>query len=150
MYLRVNRNPYDNITPEGAEFVPGEPVVLKEGTDVAVFACGIMTVKALEAAKALEGRISVKVVNVPSIKPLNRESVIAIAKSVKGCVTAEEHSVIGGLGSAVCDVLSAEAPTKVLKIGINDVYGESGPAAQLIKKYGLDGDSIYEKVKAFC
>ncbi len=147
MYLRVNRNPYDNITPEGAEFVPGEPVVLKEGTDVAVFACGIMTVKALEAAKALEGRISVKVVNVPSIKPLNRESVIAIAKSVKGCVTAEEHSVIGGLGGAIAEALRLER-TPVEFVGIEDRFGSSAHNYDDILNYlGLTTDHIVEAVE---
>ena len=79
------------------------------------------------------------------------EGVLTVAAKETGkVVTVEEHSVIGGLGSSVCDVLSEQAPTKVLKIGINDTYGESGPATELVKKYGLDADSIYEKVKKFC
>ena len=147
MYIRVNRNSDDNVTPENATFVPGEPVVLREGSDIAVFACGIMTVKALEAAKQLEGKISVKVVNVPSIKPLNRDSVIAIAKTVKGVVTAEEHSVIGGLGAAVAEVLSEECPTKMKRIGVYDVFGESGSAAALMEKYRLDGKGLYAQIK---
>ena len=146
MYMRVNRNSYENVTPEGAEFVPGKPVVLQEGSDVAVFACGIMVLKALEAAKALEGKVSVKVVNVPSIKPLNRESVVAIAKSVKGCVTAEEHSVIGGLGSAIAEALRLEK-TPVEFVGIEDQFGSSAHNYDDILNYlGLTTDHIVEAV----
>ena len=149
MYIRVNRNAYDNVTPEGAEFKPGEPVVLKEGTDVTVFACGVMVLKALEAAKALEGKISVRVVNVPSIKPMNREAIAALAKDVKGVVTAEEHSVIGGLGEAVCAVLAENYPARVRRIGLQDVFGYSGPMAQLMVEFGLDETNIVKTVKEF-
>lgn len=90
-----------------------------------------------------------KVINIHTIKPLDEELVIASAKECGKVVTVEEHSVIGGLGSAVCDALCANYPAPVLKIGINDVYGESGPAVQLVKKYGLDAESIYQKVKSF-
>ena len=93
--------------------------------------------------------ISAAVINMHTIKPLDEEAVIKAAAKTGKIVTAEEHSVIGGLGSAVCDVVAEKAPAKVLKIGVNDTYGESGPAVELIKKYGLDADSIYEKVKAF-
>ena len=107
--------------------------------------------ESLAAADMLEkDGISAKVINIHTIKPLDEELVIAAAKETGKVVTVEEHSVIGGLGSAVCDVLSEKAPTKVLKIGVNDVFGESGPALELLKKYGLDTDGIYEKVKAFC
>ena len=94
--------------------------------------------------------IEAKVINIHTIKPLDEDLIVAAAKETGKVVTVEEHSVIGGLGSAVCDVLSEKAPTKVLKIGVNDVFGESGPALELLKKYGLDADGIYEKVKAFC
>lgn len=104
----------------------------------------------MEAAEKLAADgIEAKVVNIHTIKPLDEELVVAAAKETGKVVTVEEHSVIGGLGSAVCDVLSEQAPTKVLKIGVNDTYGESGPAVELIKKYGLDAESIYKKVKAF-
>ncbi|MBE5847036.1 MAG: transketolase family protein [Lachnospiraceae bacterium] len=147
MYIRVNRNSYDNVTPENATFVPGEPVVLREGSDIAVFACGIMTVKALEAAKQLEGKISVKVVNVPSIKPLNRDSVIAIAKTVKGVVTAEEHSVIGGLGGAIAEALRLE-PTPVEFVGVEDRFGESAHNYNDIMNHlGLTTEHIVETVE---
>ncbi len=147
MYIRVNRNPYDNVTPENAEFVPGEPVVLKEGTDIAVFACGVMVLKALEAAKELEGKISVKVVNVPSIKPLNRDSVIAIAKSVKGCVTAEEHSVIGGLGGAIAEALRMER-TPIEFVGVKDRFGESAHNYKdILNCLGLTSENIVKAVE---
>ena len=97
---------------------------------------------------AAEG-IEAKVINIHTIKPLDEELVVAAAKETGKVVTVEEHSVIGGLGSAVCDVLSEKAPTKVLKIGVNDTFGESGPALELLKKYGLDTESIYQKIKAF-
>ena len=84
-----------------------------------------------------------------TVKPLDEEAVIRAAEKTGKIVTVEEHSVIGGLGSAVCDVVAQKAPAKVLKIGVNDVFGESGPAVQLIKKYGLDSESICEKVKEF-
>ena len=106
--------------------------------------------EALGAAEKLaEDGIDAKVINIHTIKPIDKELIVSVAKEIGKVVTVEEHSIIGGLGSAICDVLSEEAPTKVLKIGINDVFGESGPALELIKKYGLDADSIYEKVKAF-
>ncbi len=147
MYIRVNRNAYDNVTPEGAEFKPGEPVVLKEGTDVTVFACGVMVLKALEAAKSLEGKISVRVVNVPSIKPMNREAIAALAKDVKGVVTAEEHSVIGGLGGAIAEALRLER-TPIEFVGVEDRFGESAHNYDDILNYlGLTAAHIQEAVE---
>ena len=133
------------------KFELGKGVVLREGKDVTIIATGLCVAESLAAADMLEkDGISAKVINIHTIKPLDEELVIAAAKETGKVVTVEEHSVIGGLGSAVCDVLSEKAPTKVLKIGVNDVFGESGPALELLKKYGLDTDGIYEKVKAFC
>ena len=104
----------------------------------------------LEAVEKLAADgIDAKVINIHTIKPLDEDLVVAAAKETGKVVTVEEHSVIGGLGSAVCDVLAEKAPTKVMKIGINDTFGESGPAVELLKKYGLDTDSIYEKIKEF-
>ena len=88
-------------------------------------------------------------INIHTIKPIDEELIVAAAEKTGKIVTVEEHSVIGGLGSAVCDVLSEKAPTRVMKIGINDTFGESGPALELLKKYGLDTDGIYEKIKTF-
>ena len=151
VYLRFGRLavPVINDNPE-YKFELGKGIVLREGKDVAIIATGLEVAESLAAAEILAADgIDAKVINIHTIKPLDNELVIAAAKETGKDVTVEEHSVIGGLGSAVCDVLSENCPTPVLKIGVNDVFGESGPAAQLIKKYGLDGDSIYEKVKAF-
>ena len=115
-----------------------------------IFATGLCVSSALEAAEKLkEDGIDAEIVNIHTIKPIDRELVIASAKKTGKVVTAEEHSVIGGLGSAVAEVLSGEAPTKLLRIGVGDVFGESGPAKELVAKYGLDGTGIYEKVKKF-
>ncbi len=149
VYLRFGRLavPVINDRPD-YKFELGKGVVLREGKDVAIIATGLPVANCLEAAEKLAADgIEAKVINIHTIKPLDEELVVAAAKETGRVVTVEEHSVIGGLGSAVCDVLSAQAPTKVLKIGINDTYGESGPAVELVKKYGLDADSIYEKIK---
>ena len=151
VYLRFGRLavPVINDHPD-YKFEIGKGVVLREGTDVTIFATGLEVAEANIAADLLEADgISVNLINIHTIKPIDEELVVAAAKKTGKVVTVEEHSVIGGLGSAVCDVLSEKAPTKVMKIGINDVYGESGPALELIKKYGLDGQGIYEKVKEF-
>lgn len=150
VYMRFGRLavPVINDHPD-YKFELGKGVVLREGKDVAIIATGLPVANCLEAAEKLAADgIEAKVINIHTIKPLDEELVVAAAKETGKVVTVEEHSVIGGLGSAVCDVLSEQAPTKVLKIGINDTYGESGPAAELIKKYGLDADSIYEKIKS--
>ena len=151
VYLRFGRLavPVFN-NEEDYKFEIGKGIVLKEGTDVTIFATGLCVNEAVEAEKMLAADgINAEIINIHTIKPIDRELVVASAKKTGKVVTVEEHSVIGGLGSAVCDVLCEEAPTKVLKIGVNDVFGESGPALELIQKYGLDAQSIYEKVKAF-
>lgn len=151
VYMRFGRLavPVINDRPD-YKFELGKGVVLKEGSDVAVIATGLCVSEALDAAEMLEkDGIHPMVINIHTIKPLDEELVISAAKKTGKVVTVEEHSVIGGLGSAVCDVLCENAPVKVKKIGINDCFGESGPAAELISKYGLDGKSIYEKIKAF-
>lgn len=151
VYLRFGRLavPVINDRPD-YHFEIGKGVALKEGTDVTIFATGLCVSSALEAAEKLkEDGIDAEIVNIHTIKPIDRELVIASAKKTGKVVTAEEHSVIGGLGSAVAEVLSEEAPTKLLRIGVEDVFGESGPAKELVAKYGLDGNGIYEKVKKF-
>ncbi|HEX3075984.1 MAG TPA: transketolase family protein [Lachnospiraceae bacterium] len=151
VYLRFGRLavPVINDTPD-YKFEIGKGVVLKEGTDITLVATGLCVGETLEAAEMLEkDGVSAKVINIHTIKPLDEELIIKAAKETKKVVTIEEHSIIGGLGSAVCDTLAANAPTQVMKIGINDVFGESGPAVELIKKYGLDAQSIYAKVKSF-
>ena len=132
------------------KFEIGKGVVLREGKDLTIIATGLPVANCLEAAEKLAADgIDAKVINIHTIKPLDEELVVAAANETGKVVTVEEHSVIGGLGSAVCDVLSEKAPTKVMKIGINDTFGESGPAVELVKKYGLDAESIYKKVKSF-
>ncbi len=152
VYLRFGRLavPVINDRPD-YKFELGKGVVLREGKDVTIIATGLPVNNCLEAAEMLAADgIDAKVINIHTIKPLDEELVVSAAKETGKVVTVEEHSVIGGLGSAVCDVLSEKAPTKVLKIGINDVFGESGPALELIKKYGLDAESIYTKIKEYC
>ena len=151
VYIRFGRlaTPVINDTPD-YKFEIGKGVTLKEGKDLTIIATGLCVAEALEAAKMLEADgVNAKVINIHTIKPLDEELVVAAAKETGKVVTVEEHSVIGGLGSAVCDVLSTKAPTQVLKIGINDQFGESGSAVKLIEKYGLDAKGIYAKVKEF-
>ena len=132
------------------KFEIGKGVTLREGKDVTIIATGILVANCLEAAEKLAADgIDAEVINIHTIKPIDADLIVASAQKTGKVVTAEEHSVIGGLGGAVAEVLTEKAPTKQLRIGINDVFGESGPAAELVKKYGLDADSIYEKVKAF-
>lgn len=151
VYLRFGRLAVPVFNDEETyKFELGKGVVLKEGTDVTVFATGLCVNETIEAEKMLSADgISAEIINIHTIKPIDRNLIIESAVKTGKVVTVEEHSVIGGLGSAVCDVLSEEAPTKVMKIGINDVFGESGPALELIQKYGLDAKNIYQKVKAF-
>ena len=151
VYMRFGRLAIPVFNDESTyKFELGKGVVLREGSDVAIFATGLEVYESMQAAEMLAADgINAKVINIHTIKPLDEELVVASAKECKKVVTVEEHSIIGGLGSAVCDTLCANYPTPVLKIGVNDVYGESGPAVQLVKKYGLDAESIYKKVKAF-
>lgn len=151
VYLRFGRLAVPVINDnEDYKFEIGKGIVLREGKDVTLIATGLEVAETLEAAEKLAtDGIDAKVINIHTIKPLDEELVISAATETGKVVTIEEHSIIGGLGSAVCDVLSEKAPTKVMKLGINDTFGESGPALALIKKYGLDAEGIYNKVKAF-
>lgn len=151
VYLRFGRAavPVINDKPD-YKFEIGKGVLLREGKDVTIIASGITVSSALDAAEMLAADgISAEVINIHTIKPLDEELVLASAKKTGKVVTAEEHTVIGGLGSAVCDCLSEKHPTPVLRIGMQDTFGESGPANALVEKYGLDGKGIYEKTKAF-
>ena len=151
VYLRFGRAavPVINDRPD-YKFEIGKGVLLREGKDVTIVACGITVSSALDAAEMLAADgISAEVINIHTIKPLDKDIIIASAKKTGKVVTAEEHSVIGGLGSAVCDCLSENLPTRVMKIGMQDVFGESGTAMGLVEKYGLDGKGIYAKVKPF-
>lgn len=151
VYLRFGRAacPVINDKPD-YRFEIGKGTVLREGSDITVVATGICVGNALEAAdKLAEEGISAEVINICTIKPLDEELILASAKKTGKVVTAEEHSVIGGLGSAVCDALCKEYPVPVCKIGMQDAFGESGPAAALVEKYGLDGAGIYKTIKEF-
>ena len=151
VYLRFGRLAIPVINDEeNYHFELGKGIVLKEGKDVTIFATGLCVNETVEAEKMLaKDGIDAEIINIHTIKPIDRELVVKSALKTGKVVTVEEHSVIGGLGSAVCDVLCEEAPTKVLKIGVNDVFGESGPALELLHKYELDAEGIYKKVKAF-
>lgn len=133
------------------KFELGKGVVLREGKDVTIVATGLCVSSALEAAEKLAADgIDAKIINIHTIKPLDEELIVAAAKETGKVVTVEEHSVIGGLGSAVCDALAEKCPVPVKKIGVQDVFGESGPAVALLAKYKLDGEGVYEQVKEFC
>ena len=151
VYLRFGRLATPVINDESNyKFELGKGVTLREGKDVTIVATGLCVAESLEAAEKLAANgIDATVINIHTIKPLDEELITKWAKSTGKVVTVEEHSVVGGLGSAVCDCLCANAPTPVLKIGVNDVYGESGPAVKLLEKYGLTADSIAEKVMNF-
>ena len=148
-YLRFGRLAAPVINdPETYEFELGRAIVMREGTDVSIVACGLMVSAALEAAEALEAEgISAEVINMHTIKPLDTETLFASAAKTGRVVTVEEHSVIGGLGEAVCAALCEHAPTRVKRVGVQDVYGESGPALDLLDKYGLNAEGIASAVR---
>lgn len=151
VYLRFGRLavPVINDRPD-YKFEIGKGTVLKEGSDVTVFATGLEVSETLEAAKMLEkDGISAEVVNIHTIKPIDAELIVSSVSKTKKAVTVEEHSIIGGLGSAVAEVLCEKAPAKLLRIGVEDRFGESGPAVELIQKYGLDAAGISKKIKDF-
>ena len=152
VYLRFGRLavPVINDRPD-YKFELEKGVVLREGKDVTIVATGLCVSSALEAAEKLAADgIDAKIINIHTIKPLDEELIVAAAKETGKVVTVEEHSVIGGLGSAVCDALAEKCPVPVKKIGVQDVFGESGPAVALLAKYKLDGEGVYEQVKEFC
>jgi len=141
-YMRLNRNDYPNFTPQGKPFEIGTPYVLREGSDIALFACGYMAGIALEAARALSGRISVKVINVPTIKPLDAGAVIQMAKGCKAIVTVEEHTIYGGLGSTIAEIM-APNPKPMKFVGIMDEFGCSAHNYQeLLAHMGLTKEKV--------
>jgi len=148
-YVRLGRLAVNIVNdPASYKFEIGKGITLKEGKDVTIIATGIMVDLALEAQKELskEG-ISARIINIHTIKPIDRDIIIKAAKETGAIVTAEEHSVIGGLGSAVSEVVTEECPVPVLKVGIKDTFGESGKPMELLKKYGLDTKTIVEHTK---
>jgi transketolase len=152
VYLRFGRLAVPVIhDEENFHFEIGKGEVLKDGTDVAIIATGLMVNEAVEAAKTLEEKgISARVINLCTIKPLDEELVLAAAKDCGKVITCEEHSIIGGLGEAVSALLSEQCPTPVRRIGVNDEFGHSGPAAALLKQFGLSAEHIVEVAEEFC
>jgi transketolase len=149
VYLRFGRLavPVINTNPD-YKFEIGKGVTLKEGTDVSLIATGLCVESALEAAEKLAADgISAEVINIHTIKPIDAELILKTAKKTGKIITVEEHSVIGGLGSAVCEVLSESLPTPVKRIGVYDRFGESGPAVELLHKFQLDGEGVYAQAK---
>lgn len=143
VYIRLGRAETKDIHDDSYHFEWGKAEVLRQGADVSIFATGIMTAKALDAADTLAKRgIQAEVINVHTIKPLDEEMVIASAKKTGKVVTAEEHSIIGGLGSAVAEVLARQCPTKQAFVGVQDSFGESGSPDDLLEKYGLTAEAI--------
>ena len=136
---------------EGYTFEIGKGEVLQDGTDVAIIANGLMVAEAIEAGKVLaEAGISARIINMATIKPLDEELVLKAAKECGKIITCEEHNILGGLGEAVCGVLAEKCPTPVRRIGVNDEFGHSGPAAALLKQFGLSAEHIVEVAKDFC
>ena len=151
VYMRLGRSAVPVFHEEGTPFVIGKGEVVREGSDVAIIANGLMVYEAMRAGEMLADMgINAMIINMATIKPLDEELVLEAAKKCGKVVTCEEHSIIGGLGEAVCSLLSEKLPTPVKRIGVNDVFGCSGPAAELLKKFGLDGESIARTVKEFC
>lgn len=149
-YLRFGRLAVPVFNDEATyKFEVGKGVTMKDGKDITIIATGLMVAEAVEAGKALaEMGIDARIINIHTIKPIDRDIIIKAARETGKIVTVEEHSVIGGLGSAVGDVVLEEYPVPVIKIGVNDEFGRSGPAKELLKEYGLTADNIVKVVKA--
>ena len=148
VYIRLGRSKVPVIFEEDYDFQIGKGAMLRDGKDVTIIATGIMVAKALEAKELLEKEgISARVINISTIKPIDKDIITKAAKETKGIVTAEEHGIIGGLGSAVAEVVVENCPVKVERIGVNDTFGESGTGEALLEKYGLTAENIYEKAK---
>ena len=151
VYLRFGRLAVPVFHSEDYQFVIGKGEVLKDGTDVAIIANGLLTYEAIVAGEQLaELGINAMIINMATIKPLDEELVVEAARKCGKVITCEEHSVIGGLGEAVCSCLSEKLPTPVKRIGVNDEFGHSGPAVALLKQFGLSAEHIVEVAKEFC
>lgn len=148
VYIRLGRMSVDAVSPEGYVFAPAKAAVLTEGNDVTLIANGVMVTAALEAAKTLatEG-IQARVINMASVKPLDAAAVVSAAKETGAIVTCEEHSIIGGLGSAVAEVLAEQAPAPMERVGVKDTFGESGKPKELLAKYGLTAADVAEAAR---
>ena len=150
VYLRFGRLAVPVFHSDDYKFEIGKGEVISEGTDVTIIANGLMVAEAIEAEKMLKADgISAEIINIATIKPLDKELVVNSAKKTGRVITVEEHSIIGGLGEAVCAALSEECPTPVKRIGVNDEFGHSGPAKDLLKQFGLSAENIYKVAKEF-
>ena len=148
MYVRLGRSAVPTLFNEDYKFETGKGSVVRDGNDATIIACGMTVNEAIIAHEALKSEgINVRVINMSTIKPIDRELIINAAKETKAIVTAEEHSIVGGLGSAVSEVVSEECPVVVKKVGVKDVFGESGTPAELLEKHGLTAKHIVESVK---
>lgn len=148
VYIRLGRSKVPGIFPEYYKFEIGKAVVIKEGTDVALMAMGIMVGEALKAAKELgEQGINAAVVNISTVKPIDVATIVKIAQQTKAVVTCEEHNIYGGLGSAVAEVLVEHCPVPMERVGVMDVFGESGQPQELLEKYGLTAEKIVQAAK---
>ena len=148
VYIRLARVATPVIYDENQNFEIGKMVQIGDGTDATVFATGVEVAEALKAKEELEKEnINIRVVDVHTIKPIDREMIIKCAKETKKLITIEDHSIIGGLGTAVCEVLAEEYPTKVIRMGMKDEFGKSGKAEQLLKYFKLDSEAIIEEIK---
>ena len=150
VYIRVARSSVVDIFNEDYKFNPNKAIIINEGKDISIFTNGETLVECILAAEELEKEgISAEVVNVPVVKPLDTKTIIESVSKTKLAVTVENHSIIGGLGSAVCEACSENKPTKIKRLGINDEFGQSGTAEELMKYYKLDSDSLAERIKRF-
>lgn len=148
VYIRLGRSKAFEIYNDKEIFEFGKGKLVRNGSDVTIIATGIMVFEAIKAHEALkEEGISVRVIDIHTIKPIDKDIIIKAAYETKGIVTAEEHSVIGGLGGAVSELLSEKCPTKVLRVGVKDMFGKSGTAKELLKEYGLTSENIIERVR---
>ncbi|MCO5221131.1 MAG: transketolase family protein [Thermomicrobiales bacterium] len=148
-YLRLTRDPSPVIFPDSYVFEIGRAVLLREGADLGIISTGVQTVRALDAAESLgSAGYSVAVLHVPTIKPLDVEAIVALAEQTDLIMTAEDHSIIGGLGGAVAETLGEHRPTRMKRVGIQDRFGESGPNDALLKKYGLSSEAMVEQAQA--
>ena len=148
VYIRMGRAKVEDVISPDAEFVPGKSTTLADGSDVTIMACGIMTQQALQAAKMLaEEGISPRVTNMSSIKPIDEEAIVKAAKETGAIVTCEEHTVMGGLGGAVAEVVVRQCPVPMAMVGTEDVFGQSGKASEVLKVYGLTPEHIALEAK---
>ena len=147
-YMRMGRADFPIVTEEGEPFVIGKAKLMREGNDVTLIGCGQMTALCLQAAEMLEAEgVSAEVLNISTIKPLDSEAIVASVSKTGCCVTAEEHSIVGGLGSAVCEVLAESRPAPVERVGTMDTFGESGKPDELMARYGLTAEHIADSAR---